>query len=208
MKKIPSLFVRDHDTHLSLRSINPECAWVVAGHGVATHKLDGTSCAIIGGELYKRYDFKPGRTPPAGWIPCEPDRDPITGHWPGWLLVGHTNEDQWHREAWAWNTAEHLIPLDNGTYELLGPKVQGNPYKLPHHALTRHGAQKLTISDRTYDGLKEYLEATHIEGIVFHHPDGRMAKVKRKDFGYRWPDPERAPHPEVPWPRSTRPQQG
>ena len=26
-----------------------------------------------------------------------------------------------------------------------------------------------------------------IEGIVWHHPDGRMAKIKRRDFGLSWP---------------------
>jgi hypothetical protein len=25
-----------------------------------------------------------------------------------------------------------------------------------------------------------------IEGIVWHHPDGRMVKIKKKDFGYKW----------------------
>ena len=27
------------------------------------------------------------------------------------------------------------------------------------------------------------LHAFQFEGIVFHHPDGRMAKIKLKDFG-------------------------
>ena len=27
-----------------------------------------------------------------------------------------------------------------------------------------------------------------VEGIVWHHPDGRMVKIKRKDFGFKWPD--------------------
>ncbi|MCL2724468.1 MAG: hypothetical protein FWD69_08535 [Polyangiaceae bacterium] len=43
---------------------------------------------------------------------------------------------------------------------------------------------------RTYDGLKTFLadldnkfSPGHLaEGIVFHHPDGRRAKIKRKDF--------------------------
>ena len=26
-----------------------------------------------------------------------------------------------------------------------------------------------------------------IEGIVWHHPDGRMAKIKARDFGIQWP---------------------
>jgi hypothetical protein len=43
---------------------------------------------------------------------------------------------------------------------------------------------------RTYDGLREFLATLdsrfapgHLaEGIVFHHRDGRRAKIKRKDF--------------------------
>jgi hypothetical protein len=43
---------------------------------------------------------------------------------------------------------------------------------------------------RGYDGLREYLAKLdskfapgHLaEGIVFHHPDSRRAKIKRKDF--------------------------
>ena len=26
----------------------------------------------------------------------------------------------------------------------------------------------------------------NLEGIVWHHPDGRWAKIKRRDFGLKW----------------------
>ena len=32
------------------------------------------------------------------------------------------------------------------------------------------------------EGLAEWLTARRYEGIVWHHPDGRMAKLKRRDF--------------------------
>ncbi|MFD0563797.1 hypothetical protein ACFQ2M_18610 [Kitasatospora saccharophila] len=43
---------------------------------------------------------------------------------------------------------------------------------------------------RSYRGLREHLAELEsrfapgalAEGIVFHHPDGRRAKIKRKDF--------------------------
>ena len=35
------------------------------------------------------------------------------------------------------------------------------------------------------DALREYLRCRDIEGIVWHHPDGRMVKIKGKDFGFR-----------------------
>ena len=38
---------------------------------------------------------------------------------------------------------------------------------------------------RTFDGLREWLHDRDIEGLVFHHPDGRMAKIKLRDFGMK-----------------------
>ena len=38
-----------------------------------------------------------------------------------------------------------------------------------------------------YDDIREYLKRTPIEGIVYHGPDGRMAKIKRRDFAIGWP---------------------
>ncbi len=38
---------------------------------------------------------------------------------------------------------------------------------------------------RTFDGLREWLTDRNIEGIVFHHEDGRMAKIKLRDFGLK-----------------------
>lgn len=35
------------------------------------------------------------------------------------------------------------------------------------------------------DGIHAALEANPIEVIVFHHEDGRMAKIKKRDFGLR-----------------------
>lgn len=35
---------------------------------------------------------------------------------------------------------------------------------------------------RTFEAIKERLYAEKIEGVVWHHPDGRMVKIKRKDF--------------------------
>ena len=38
------------------------------------------------------------------------------------------------------------------------------------------------------EGLKEWLEVHIIEGLVWHHPGGRMVKIKRSDFGFEWPE--------------------
>ena len=62
MKKIPTLFKREFQDHhvisISPEVSSPDLAWVLAGEGVATEKIDGACCAIIDGQFYKRYDAK------------------------------------------------------------------------------------------------------------------------------------------------------
>lgn len=188
MKKIPTLFVRDMTTKLVTPDVTPGCEWVTEGRGVATEKIDGTACLVRDGKLYKRYDAKHGKTPPADFEPAQDAPDPNTGHWPGWVPVGDRPEDKYHREAWTetWNYTDGNT-LRDGTYELMGPKIQGNSYNLDEYQLWRHGDIVLVDAPCTYDELKEYLFDNHIEGIVWHHPDGRKAKLKRRDFGLPWP---------------------
>jgi len=75
MKKIPSLFKRDYEgTRLVYDEIVPGTEWVLAGEGVATRKIDGTSCLMRGVALYKRYDARAGKGPPAGFEPAQEAR--------------------------------------------------------------------------------------------------------------------------------------
>ena len=93
MKKIPTMFERTYENHRVVGisdKVCPGMEWVLAGEGVATVKIDGSCCAVINGELYKRYDAKKGKKPPTGAIPCC-DPDPITGHWPHWVKVDESN---------------------------------------------------------------------------------------------------------------------
>lgn len=189
MRKIPTLFVRDETTRKITRQVHPECQWVLDGEGVATVKFDGTCCLIREGQLYKRYDAKKGKTPPADWEPAQENPDPITSHWPGWLPVGDGPEDQYHREALEATIGHSDRPLRDTTYELVGPKVQGNPYGLTFRQLWSHGSVILgnIPADLGFGTLHQWLTDHVVEGIVWHHPDGRMAKLKRKDFGLPWP---------------------
>lgn len=190
MQKIISLFQRnyfgilDKDHRLVRDELVPGAEWVQAGEGVATRKYDGTCCMILKGVLYKRHDVKKGRVVPEGFIPAQ-DPDPQTGHWPGWLIVGQGPEDRYHIEAMA-NATERL---PDGTYELVGPKIQFNPEGYGEHLLVSHEqAEVLGDCPRDFAGLKDYLETRGIEGVVWHHPDGRMVKIKAKDFGWRRDD--------------------
>ncbi|MGJ8674104.1 RNA ligase 1 family protein [Rubritalea sp.] len=175
MKKIVSLFQRSYDGDRSVRNeVVPGSEWVANGQGVATRKWDGTCCLISNGEYFKRYEVKKGKTPPPNFKPAN-DIDKNTGKQQGWVPVGEGAEDCWHREAF--NTS-----LPDGTYELVGPKIQCNPDDFDTHTLVPHGKEIIQDAPRDYDGLIEYLSDKNIEGIVWHHPDGRMVKIKKKDF--------------------------
>ena len=182
MKKIISLFQRNYDGDNLVRDeVVPGAEWVLAGEGVATRKWDGTCCLVRDGKLYKRYDAKQGKTPPVGFEPAQ-EPDPKTGHWPGWLAVGDGPEDRWFREA---RDFYDPIKLTDGTYELCGPKVNGNPEGFERHILIKHSSCELPYCPRTFVELRDGLEGQNMEGVVWHHPDGRMVKIKAKDYGIK-----------------------
>lgn len=189
MKKIPTLFQREYANHKVIKTMNivtPGMEWVLNGEGVATVKHDGSCCAIIDGKFYKRYDAKKGKEPPADAIPCC-DPDPVTGHWPHWVLVDENKpEDKWFVEAYA-HSANYVRYEGDGTYEAVGPHFQGNPQELSFDLLVRHGKDIVEV-ERTYDGIRKWLEETvDVEGIVFWKDGEPRCKIKRSDFGFEWP---------------------
>ena len=180
MKKIPTLFQRNYYTDRLVRNeITPGCEWVINGEGWPTRKLDGTCCMIKDGALYKRYKAK--KEPPENFIPAQ-EKDPVTFHWVGWLPCDRNNSsDKYH-----WEAFDNLIDKKDGTYELLGPKVQGNPEKWDIHELICH--QDLPILQgvgRDFDSIREYLSEHDFEGIVWHSKDSRYCKIKKRDFGLK-----------------------
>lgn len=184
MKKIPTLFKRDpDDMRRVLPEVTPGCEWVLAGEGIATRKYDGTCVMFDGERWWARREVKPGKDAPAGWV--QVDHDETTGKRVGWEPA---------EQGSFWKA--HLEALDGGpwavgTYELVGPKVQGNLEEWKAHVLIRHeDASPLGVIPLTFDGLRDLLTneddwPRRWEGIVWHHPDGRMAKLKRRDFPAR-----------------------
>ena len=185
MKKIPTLFERIYENHKIVGitdKITPGCEEAFL-KGEATVKFDGSCCAVINGEFYKRYDCKKGKTPPEGAIPCC-DPDPITGHWPHWVKVDPENPaDKWFHAAYIHSGSELL---QDGTYEACGPHFQKNPYGLYCDELVKHGSLLINVN-RDFESIKEYLEDHEIEGIVFWLNDEPVCKIKRSDFGFEWP---------------------
>ena len=191
MKKIPTLFERVYENHKIvdiLPNVTKGMEWVLNGEGIATVKIDGSCCAIIGGEFYKRYDAKNGKPVPNGAIKCQEEADQITGHLPCWVKVDENNPaDKWIYQAY-YNTCmwtNQGLNLEDGTYEAVGKHFQGNPYNLTDDSIIKHGSEIIEV-ERTFDGIKKYLSENYIEGIVFWKDGEPKCKIKRSDFGFEW----------------------
>lgn len=178
MKKIPTIFERSGKNRQLVMDVkNPACEWVFNGEGVATRKYDGTCVMIKDGNYYKRREVKCGKEPPVNFRQC--NFDVVTGKKIGWVPVNpDLPGDKWHMAAFR-----GYYP--DGTYELIGPKIQKNLENSPEATLVNHNieATKYRDAPRQFVELKKWLANKDIEGLVFHHPDGRMAKIKKRDFG-------------------------
>lgn len=204
MQKIPTLFLRDPDDMRRVtREVHPDCKWVLDGEGSATRKYDGTCVALLytdGGQVsaeaptsgpsletvelhwFARREVKPGKTAPAGFVAVE--RDDVTGKTVGWEPIEQSAFAKYHAEAVV-NSDESdggREPWPVGTYELIGPKVNGNPERYDEHALVLHGHAEVIDAPRDFDGLARFLAEYPGEGLVWHHEDGRRAKLKGRDF--------------------------
>ena len=197
MKKIPTLFKREFDekTH-KIVNVLPELSdeslsWVLNGEGIATVKWDGSCCAIIDSTFYKRYDAKKGKPVPEGAIKCQEEADPVTGHLPCWVKV----EDDSPADKWFVEASKHSHEYSSmegyiQTYEAVGKHFNGNPYDMDYDTLIPHGEDVIEV-ERTFGGIKKYLEEHKIEGIVFWKDGEPKCKIKRSDFGFEWANKKR-----------------
>lgn len=196
MRKMTTLFVNSYTGQTShiTRNIRPENLWVFldSDNVKPMIKLDGTACAVIAGVLHKRYDAKNGKPAPVGAIPCQDAPDAITGHFPHWVKVdSDAPSDKWHIDALNGLSPDNVsADFEDGTYELIGEKIGGNPESIAGHALINHS--HLLVDDLPdfnidtgFDIIRNYLEVADMEGIVFHHVDGRKCKIRKTDFGFK-----------------------
>lgn len=184
MKKIPTVLVRNPDDRAHvLPEITPGCEWVLAGEGIPTRKYDGTCCMLDADGWWARREVKPGKQAPPNFR--VEHHDDTTGKTQGWVPIGESAFARWHAEA----LAAHPLPFyEHGTYELIGPKINGNPEAVDSHWLIAHASAMVLRSILDLNTPAELLtfarwaEADEgYEGIVWHHPDGRMAKLKGRD---------------------------
>jgi len=178
MRKIPTLFVRDpEDMRHVTRYVTHGCEWVLHGEGVATRKYDGTCVLFHDEQWWARREVKPGKEPPPNFVAIE--TDPNTGKTVGWEPIEQSPFVKFWREAVE---GERWEPT---TYELCGPKINGNPEGFERHELIQHRDAKRYEIVADADVIRATVVALAkdgVEGIVWHHPDGRMAKLKGRDL--------------------------
>lgn len=196
MKKMPTLYERDtEDRRYVTRTINDQARWVFHGGVELTRKWDGTCVMFDGTEWWTRREIKGARQAPPGFVSL--GEDPFTKKVMGWEPAKQSGYYRYLNEA-AWKLDGEEKHFEPTTYELMGPKVNGNPDGFEEHVLIRHGwapfgerielkvlreeLERLSDIAHWYDRLRAFVQERKWEGIVFHGPDGRMAKVKKKDF--------------------------
>ena len=186
MPKIESPFVRKDigSQYVVTPEINPDCAWVFTDPDVrAVEKLDGTNVSIL----------------VCGGVPTRiQNRSNEIAFFSGSPIVDcllHSLERDW-------------IPKQDGQWfgEAVGPKIQANPLKLPrlwmpfNLAFERLAYTSWHKHPKTFENIsswfKDHLfslahrkyaekdEGLSAEGVVFTHPDGRMAKLRRDMFDW------------------------
>jgi hypothetical protein len=130
----------------------------------------------------------------------------ITSVWNRTARVPFFNRGKEHiidgvREAYRRKYTELL--LDGQHFgECIGPKINGNPYKLDKplwipfsRLLTNYSYTSWGKYPKTFNAISEWFkelmplfgrksESEFVEGIVFTHPDGRMAKLRRDMFDW------------------------
>jgi hypothetical protein len=184
MKKMTTVFIREGKPYLATPVVAPGCEWVLEGKGVATKKWDGMATAIIGGKFYKRFQGSKYQYGDSS-LAIKVDEGIY------WVPVGIEPQDQYLREALENYIQAHNTPPPSGTYEACGPKINRNAEGLAQHQLIPHGVGFYPEEPgrRSFQSIKARLSLEDTEGFVYYHPDGRMAKIKKKDFGLdRKPD--------------------
>lgn len=188
MQKISTIFERDGQTRGVTDQFSPWVEGFNFEEAIATEKLDGTNVRIT----VRNHTL----------VRLEKRRNPTK------LEKAKGLVEPWYVDAsefeagdkYMWEAAQNtdLSSIEDGEWsaEALGPKIQGNPLNLEKHILFLFSVPsevaKVVFDDapHTFEELKVWLPQQRskfgkdcgIEGLVWHHPSGKMAKIKQKDF--------------------------
>lgn len=213
MKKMTRVLEVDLSIGESINKLRNGAEWILTSDCLPTIKLDGTACMIKGGKLYRRYNAKmkprllhlakdgyvynPSdfKRMPENPILCNEFPNPNSGSFPVWILCKESEpNDKLHIEAF-----NNLKDKVDGTYELIGEKINGNKLNLNGMFLVRHKSTPDELERITGKAMHlseipnpENAELTDFliwvrdnlfEGLVFHNKKtGDMLKLRRNDL--------------------------
>lgn len=192
MQKIPTIFARQdytQDRRLVSAEVTPGLEGVLdarSGLWVPRRKFDGVAVKLDDAGLWwLRKTVRPEQTPPEGYVKVA-EHPTVLGQSHGWIRMRSSPAAQAWLDALSAGSDQDYKP---GTYELVGPTINGNPERTASHILHSHAEAPIVGLPKVlhdYASLKHYflrtLRPAGVEGIVWHNPDGRMAKLKVADF--------------------------
>lgn len=184
MEKIPTIFERDWNGNRGV--VDKLVVDFDFNEAIATEKLDGTNVRVtirngISVRLEKRRN---------------PDKiQKHKGIEEPWYVDAFENDpaDKWIFDALK-NTELTQLPDGEWSGEALGKNIQGNPLNLDNNVIIFFSlgqAPPLDPVPTDFNELKEWLPKQKtrlengdgfIEGIVWHGKNGKMVKIKTKDF--------------------------
>ena len=188
MQKIPTIYERDWEGNRGVICV-PAFDWFDFTDAIATEKLDGTNVRLtVRNHTLVRLEKRrnPTKAQKAADI-----TDP-------WYVDADENDPQ---DKHIWNAARgtDLDSVLDGEWsgEAIGPNIQGNPLGLPiavvvlfsKRFIREFSLRKEPPAPYDFELMREWLQNEKsgigsglIEGIVWHMSDGRMVKIKTKDF--------------------------
>lgn len=193
--KIKSPFVRENidGRYVVTPQIEPGYEWVFEDDGVlAVDKIHGTNvCVVIEGSVVVAIHNR------ANVLVARPQLDTRLGGNP------------WRAIEGVVNNSRNLKNREGRIYgELIGPDINGNLHGLDRHMFVPFDYLKSTCHwkswvrneyPKTFESIREWFRglislytrritgrSSLAEGLVFHHPDGRMAKLRLDMFDWYW----------------------
>lgn len=178
MKKIQTVFRRNQDNpkHVNIGdlAVTQEIYDAIeSGDAVATRKFDGTCCMFDGEQWWARREVKPGQSEPAGFVAVGESGGKVQG----WIPAEQSTFWKFMEEAGA-SLSQWDCP--RGTYELIGPKINGNPEGVGSHFLILHGSVQFPFLGWRKQIAMARDEAR--EGVVWWLDGEPVAKLKVKDI--------------------------
>ena len=142
-------------------TISPGCEWITDWTAAATQKVDGIGIKIDGNTIWQRSNSQ-------------------------WQEIPAT-EDRLAQALQRHKDVSGTAPSD-GTYELIGPGINGNREMAVSYALVSHRDTRLANFPTDLPSIRTAMASLNIEGVVWHHIDGRMAQITMAQLGMARPN--------------------